>query len=129
MKGERARAATARGPAVHWLVRNTTPQTLAKLQKVCQVSLEIQKKQHIFFCLKLYSLPSFAAGGTKTLTHKEIEKYVKHVMFSVQIAEFKVSEILLKVREKSGKFFNSDMWQPCNYNIPPSNNCSQAFIL
>ena len=31
------------------------------------------------------------------------ENYVKHVMFSVQMAEFKVSEILLLVREKSGK--------------------------
>ena len=31
------------------------------------------------------------------------ENYVKHVMFSVQMAEFNVSEILLLVREKSGK--------------------------
>ena len=38
--------------------------------------------------------------------------YVKHVQFSVQITAFKVSEILLKVREKFGKFFHSDVWQP-----------------
>ena len=37
--------------------------------------------------------------------NKKTENYAKHVMFSLQIAEFKVSEILLKVREKSGKVF------------------------
>ena len=58
-----------------------------------------------------YHFIRFSFKSIKRL-NKKTENYAKHVMFSLQIAEFKVSEILLKVREKSGKFFNSNMWQP-----------------
>ena len=46
---------------------------------------------------------------------QKTKKYVKNVVFSVQIAMFKVSEILLQVSKSQGKvrnFFHSDVWQP-----------------
>ena len=55
----------------------------------------------------------FSFKAIEHLNKKLENYYVKHVMFFVQIAKFKVSEILLKVREKSGKIFRCDAWQPC----------------
>ena len=45
--------------------------------------------------------------------NKKTKIFVKHVIFSAQIAMFyTVSEIVLWVRENSGNFFHSNVWQP-----------------